>query len=258
MKFTVNIVLMSTYNDGAGAVGTYSYNLTPSAGRVITILDTDIWKLLIFNGKLPTSTLSLTAVSLGTTSGSPPAYSGRTCTVSSAGLITFTAASHPEYETPQKLRMKITPSLVPTHEYEHDIIMDHGADGKWATIDLTHDSTVQVTSSAPVEPVIMEDVNWAMIEGDDYYAQFTPCAADITAKLVRAMTMSVVEKDLLSREYQGSWVELGAKAFLSMARAKGKKKLLNFVALEVADYLAGDGPLDMYIPRKSYTVQMGA
>lgn len=259
MILTTDIYFKSYYTDGAGNTGTYSYRLGPTAGRVITIYDLDIWQLHIFNEGFPPSGLTLTAFALTTITGSPPAYGGRTCTVSVTGVVAFTGAN-PTYESLYNSMVNITVTDVPEHSYEvWDLIGHFGSPGRWAKIQVWCNSALQSEVTTPAEDVIAEDVVGSYTEGATIGFQFFPCSTDITNKQLRLFSYSIVEGNLLSRAYDGRYIELGLKAVIALARAKNNQtSLLKYGVLEVAGYLQGDGPLDMYIPQQVHTVRMGS
>lgn len=260
MKYTADITFKSYYNDGAGATGTYTYRLGPTAGRILSTLDMDIWQVHEFSSLLPVSALSLTAFALTTITGSPPAYGGRTATVSVLGVVTFTG-TNPSYETLYNEQLYLTMTEVPEHNYEiWDLIAHVGAPGRWAKIQIWANSVLQAEVTSPVEDVIAEDVCGVIAEGANFGIQFYPCTADITAKQLRLYTVSYAEGNLLSRAYDGRYIEIGLKAVIALARQKmGNKSanLVKFAVLEVAGYMNGDGPLDMYIPQQAHSVRMG-
>lgn len=259
MKATAKIIFRSDYDDGAGAVGVYSYYLTPTLGRDFTIPDLTIWKVHRFVTAFPNVILTATAYALSTTSGAPPAFGGRTMTVSPAGVIAFTGAN-PTYETFKSISVNITITLVPEHSYTiWDMIGEYGALGRFASITVCMNGGTCYTVSSPVENYMLEDQAGWGVEANTFYYLWVPSAADITAQQLRNVAVAWVEGDLLSRPYNGAMLEMGLKTLYAMVQAKGgkSKSLLASVVTEVASYAAGDGPFDVYIPRVEKSVIMG-
>lgn len=261
MKIVARLMLQSDYDDGAGAVGVYSYYITPATlGREYTIPDATIWKVHRFVSAFPNITTTVTAYALTVTTGSPPAYGGRTLTLSSAGKVVFTG-TNPEYETIKKVRVTLTQTLVPDHTYTiWDVIGEYSAVGRFAQISsIMNNVGTWYTVTSPVENVILEDVTGWGAEGNYLMVEFTPTTADITAGQLRQMAVAWAEGDLLSRPYNGAMLEMGLKTLYAMVQAKGgkSKSLLSSVVTEVAGYAAGDGPFDVYIPRVEKTIAMG-
>lgn len=258
MKITLQYVLVTTY-DNTTNVGTYQYKITPV--RVVTIANADIWKLNFMKLSYPTTSLTFTAYTATSTTGTVPAYAGRTCAISQSGKCTFVDA----YETPLRISiLSMAVSEAPDHPYLiWDIInVSTGNSAAFLSTSITIGGTTY-TATAPVDDLIVEDQTAWGVDGSTIDAVWRCSATDVAAlQLPPLMTWAWAEGDLLSREYSGKLIEVGLKALIIMSQAKRKggnqsKALLGSAILEVADYMQGDGPFDVYIPSVMHTCQMG-
>jgi hypothetical protein len=256
MKITVSYQIAAAYDDGAGNTTTYVYAIF--ADKEVTVPDGDIWKINWFDLGLPLNAITATAATgtAGTPAGSPPAAGGRTIAIDTKGVCTFVDANEELFY----VTITLTPSDQPTHEYEFDVFADYVVSGEFAAIKFYDAAASLIESfSNPTETPVLEDQTLPVAAA--IKAQFNLNATDVAnAQLPSSLAVGFCEKDLVSRPYNGQFIEAGVKLLLAakaMKRRANRRSSLGWlgpIVPEIATYIQGDGPLDMYIPQANYQV----
>jgi hypothetical protein len=252
MKFQVTLSLRSSYDDGAGNTGLYTYTIIDKS---IEIADSSIWKLLRFNISNPLASQTFTATSLGGSGGSPPAYTTRTVTIAKTGDVTFVDADEKLYVTGTwTAELKLVPSEMPPHTFttmDYGMLPSKTPDSERITVNaVVHSENTPV----PGESFVVEDDDF-IVEAKSYAFDMVYTTDQQTDAQFIPFTVFTAEGDLLSRPYDGKYIEVMLKGLIIAARNKGKSQryvdmsIKKFAIIEVSNYINGDGPLDVWIPR---------
>jgi hypothetical protein len=157
--------------------------------------------------------------------------------------------------------MQITATITDVGDHDFllwDSIGLYETTGQFASIVVYTGGSDTITTAAPAADVILEDTQEFGQIGHALKYQFFFGATDVAANRLRAPTMAFVEGDLISREYDGMYLEAGAKALLMLMQTKKKSQntLLLNVLNEGIEYAQGDGPFDMHIPNNVYKLPL--
>lgn len=187
-----------------------------------------IWAPKIFKLILPTTSKTITATAISSSSGSPPAYTGRTCTINKEGVCTFVDAYEtlPVYSATEQLRSEvaigITASECGTKVYE-TMFYQFGLEPVVTDVPMfsaLFGSILDVTGGTPVsltvltDPIVLHEGSGAFLLQDGGYivARSSPRSVDATAKRLVVPPVMIGESTLFEREYQHRMVEVAGKA----------------------------------------------
>jgi hypothetical protein len=244
-KVTINLLAISAYDDGAGNSGKYYYKIL--VDKEITLKDGDIWKLNTFSWQKPAAAISgRAAYSVNGSVGAPPAFGGRTITITTGGIISFVDTDEEIYQFVVQMAL----SEAPDHEYTiWDLFVFFESAGKYDKIELLMPVAGTQTYLTPTDDIILEDsAEWGLA-GHSLSINFYPSTAEIAKSRLPAPIWGWAEGDLLSTPYNGKMIEVAIKGIMMMNRAKkGAKKLVGMALVEVVGYMQGDGPMDVLIP----------
>lgn len=249
MIFKVTRTLWTTYDDGAGNTGKYTYTLVSL--KEITIATKSIWVPHLFNFDMPKATLTaLVADSLTVTLGAPPAFGGRTVTITTSGVVTLLASEALYCE-----RIKIELVDVLDHAYtKMYVLMQLPTDAINGQVLLNGVllQTVPLCSAGSVEQLEVLFVD----TGDYLQCYWFFSAADISNHTISEYSVMVAENTLMTREYDGRMIEGGLK--LGIVGLQVAQKELSGAVAQIAQYIRhGASMLELQVPTETYSLPAG-
>jgi len=242
MKVTIGASIATVYNDGAGNSCTYTYQL---ATKAFTFLATKLWKMRVYRLKLPTTATTIVASARGSVVGAPPAAAARSMTVSTLGVWAFGAN-----ETMTMTGIVLTASDTEEHPYEYMsmMVLDPG----------TLVSTITSATAGGVNCKDTWTVQTFIADTNTISASITPSATGLASlKFPANIDLVVAETDLVTREYDGKYAELGSKLLVSGLQIMSKQYA--GVASQAYQYAAGNGsPIAIELYPVMHTTPIGA
>jgi hypothetical protein len=240
MKSTIKFCLLTTYNDGAGATATYHYELSHKA---FTYLAKNSWRMRAFRLTRSATVAALTSVSKDIGTGSPPAT--RSISISATGVITFADV----HEVTLAVTVLATASDVEENVY------------------LTQSMTSVLPTGAvscKLDPGYTVDVaeGWDAItycaDADAVLASFTLAPAQVALGAIPDhLNVIIADTDLVTREYTGMYMEVAAKAVVTIVQAMNKK--YEGIAAQGVNYLqSGNSPMALELTTTMCDMAIGA
>lgn len=244
MKLTFNLNVYTLFDDGAGATARYNYLLVIGATPFDRVAAT-MWQLSTFTGMLPVTTTTWTAISRTVLGGAPPAAATRTMAVSSAGIATFVDAD----EELEKVLIQVTLSSVEDHLNDAPYLTIANVDSDWTSM------TVEDGGGA-VSPDANDgyEMIWSAT-GDFFKVTGAISAANIALSKIPLFSVAVGDKILLTRTYDGQYIEGGLKVAL-IALGSALSQSIEGIISTATNYLRGHPVLGVDIPVVSYSARM--
>jgi len=236
MKHTIVYHITSSYVNG-GASGTYHYKITTNK---ITNTAGNSWRMRVFKVKRPATTIIITAWQQTNGAGGPPAFAGRTLTITSAGVFSFVDAN----ETIATVTAELVLSDVEEGAYENisAAVLESGG--------LSTATIGGVDCLSTFVPVTY------CADTNTFIVTFGISATLLAIKTLPTLALVIAETALVTREYTGSYAELTAKAIVTMAQVLNQR-YEGAVAQAVAYARSGNSPMSLSLVAVLHEWAMG-
>lgn len=248
MKHVITLILRGAYSSG-GNTGVYGYKITDA--KEVVSLTSALWKPRNIVNTTPKAVLTITAFELTSPVGAPPAFGTRTVTIGTDGKVTFLAS-----EAWESMELEVELADVEDHDYGNALWTTPIAVGEFARIDLYLNAVLLQQWTTPIEDPVYSGLA-LKTTGDILKVVWIPSTATKTAAILNACVAVIGDEVLLTRPYDGAYIEGAIKTVFIGLQAMNRR-YEGAIAQLVNYFRTGSNPITMAVPTVYVGIPMGS